>query len=265
MKKVKLFLNVIVILLLILLVGYFIQDKFLIKTKQIYIEYGDEFPNIKIIDSKNIQYNIKDKLTGKVNLICYVNKYCSSCMEELSLINKLLYTDAINEKISIILLWKDEIPVSNLMKNNIDAKLNYSLNNKYELGNSTPCFYFVENEVICFKTNETNKLINKIFSYINIEKLQKSVLLILQNEVGSKKNNFLFLTENCEECLKLKNKNFDKDLYLITDYEDKDSIFDKYDFFKNVFNIHTYPTLLKIDNEKFQILDDFDYIISELH
>ncbi|PDO09244.1 MAG: hypothetical protein BLM47_13665 [Candidatus Reconcilbacillus cellulovorans] len=130
-----------------------------IKKKNIYLDYRNEFPNVKFY---NIDSNVKSRdqlLISKDNVIFYLSKSCNLSVEMLKNYKKIIVE---KDNINYLFIWEDEIPASEINKWNIPIYNNYYLDNKYSFSNYFPTYFIVDkNFLVVFKTTDYNSFLNK--------------------------------------------------------------------------------------------------------
>lgn len=231
------------------------------------MEYGDNLGEIELVDSNGVSVN-KQILNSSSTIVFYLDVKCGSCLKIAKIAKRL--TDIFPKDIlNIAIIWKNNIPIDYIKKENIPLDVNYTFL-KYPMVNSTPTIFFLDKDLkISFKCNSVEDMKKRLLNDFQLANLNTKTIFdeyFIQNFVSkniSKKTTLIYFSmEGCPDCKKademLEKINADKyfDMYKIVrndgDKVQQDrNLTDYDDIISDFYNIKWYPTFLIFDGKKF--------------
>lgn len=174
---------------------------------------------------------------------------CSPCIEKLELIDELSHLECL-QQINIYCIWKDDIPEE---AQEGDIITNLSLKGRYKLCDFFPFYFCYEEGQVSFVTEDYHKLVKKIMEKADEDKVKMDLFYALLEQSDSEQTCVVFVTENDEEFddysgIKINDKMF-SNVIQIKDYRDGIGIYDKFELYKMIFEITSYPSVLYYDGD----------------
>lgn len=274
----------IVLLLLVLLViianPYDVGSKIIESIRpetQIYLEYGDVFPEIEFTGSSgNVIHGLQNR--SEFTVITYLSDSCSTCIDVLSDFER--FSEVFGNGINYTILWYDNIPLSYLEKYSIDESINYSLN-RTRISTSTPTFYILDdNNKIIFRDIKRENLFKKMIELelVPSETLRQNANQYIKNnyfDSDSKRNQLVyFYMPGCSDCeaadALLKSSSLSQELDIVYIYKsdtlDDSKIVDKDKLYANVYGVIWYPSFLVLTETGFKFVGEtpMDALLDEL-
>lgn len=267
MKK-KLFICLIVVVL------FFCSLKLLdfkLSFTEFYLEYGDSFDDITLKDFK--EKSVRLPSTNKsYKLVFLLSKECRSCIEKLSLINRIekIFSD---DLLDTFIIWKNKPVLEQIDKNNLSREINFTLD-KVNINTSTPTYYLLDkNNKIVFTNTEVEKLISKLLSLneLNKNKIKKNSNKFISNEFKKFEEEkpilVYFAMEGCSDCEAsisiIEDNEIQQKCNFLTIYDSNSTtgdgkIIDEGGLFKQIYNIEWYPSFLVFTNEEYQFIGEIE-------
>lgn len=231
------------------------------------IEYGDYFPDIKITSINGDSFDFINDI-HEYKIVFYVDKYCSSCLDSLNIVERFtkIYKSS---KINYYILWNGEYSLSHIEKYNLKKENNIILHNDYELAISKPSFFIL---------NKDNNIIFTDVSYENLVDKISQYNIFSSNDLIENSNKFLinkyflsstkipliyFSMEDCPDCIEsnkiINTENIKSKFDIVTIYyknikNSSDKIVDYGNLFLKIYNIEWYPSFLLINNEDYNFI-----------
>lgn len=243
MKKRKKILSVVIIIICIALGILFIRN---IKPplRNVEVCYGADLQDVVLVSITGEEKYFKEDC-----FVFYMSDTCSPCIEKLELIDELSHLECL-QQINIYCVWKDDIPGE---AQEGDIITNLSLKGKYELCDFFPFYFCYEEGQVSFVTEDYHKLVKKIMEKTDEDKVKMDLFYTLVKQSDSEQTCVVFVTENDEEFgdyrrIKINDKMF-SNVIQIKDYRDGIGIYDKFDLYKMIFEITSYPSVLYYDGD----------------
>lgn len=210
----------------------------------IQVEYGMDLKDVVLVSVSGQEEYLKDD-----GFVFYMSDSCSSCMEKLELIEKISNLKCVSQ-INLYCVWEDRIPEE--AERNTAIK-NLSLNKKYKFSDFFPFYFCCEKGKVSFTTEDYHKIIKKMMEKIGEKNIKTELFDALLKESEKEQSCIIFVTENDMdfdgyEEIKIKNHVF-SNVIQIKDYRDDVGLYDKFDLYKLVFDISSYPSVLYYDGD----------------
>ena len=232
------------------------------------MDYGDAFTELKVKDAAGKVLNHFPS-QQKAQIVVYLSDTCKTCiniLKNMNCVEKVLGT----QKVSYMILWKDQIPEKLVNQYDVDLNSCYSLENT-ELATSTPTIYLLDSDgKVSFSNIDFQLVIEKI---IEMDLIPKKNLLENANEYV--KSNFLkknsdkvqilyFAMEGCPDCEKADKivsqrqitDKFDVNRLYRFDDEKEEVLKDVYGVFRQVYGIQWYPSFVIFKNNGIKIIGE---------
>lgn len=175
------------------------------------LQYGDLFPGkISLFSFTGKKLPLNDITKRGFNIIYYLNDADPDCNTRLISISRMikLFNQA---NISYTILWQTKTPITKVKSMGIAPEINYSLQNRYTLGLSTPTAFIVDENgrIILISGYSYFALITKIDELCHNNDLRKTINEMMIRDVLHAKNLhiraakpylLMFMTSGCERC-----------------------------------------------------------------
>ncbi|WP_066717059.1 hypothetical protein [Clostridium sp. Marseille-P299] len=230
--------------------------------KNIYLEYGDDFSDVKLYTEEGEK--IKGLNNDKTNLVFYLSDSCQPCMELLRFISSIDTMESLSEY-SISLVWIDEIPTKKINNYNFKNVTNYTLKGKTQFVGYTPYIYVIKDNIVIFETSKAEDIIKLILNNAVSPNIKALTFKDISNKYNCIPNEtaLIFLTENCESCLDI-NSYIEtiKDKYMnfifITNYDNYEEdkfINDSFNVYNQIFEVKLYPSIYALKDSTVTEID----------
>lgn len=244
---------------------------------QMYLEYGDVFPDIELTDSTGETIH-GFKQSSKFTVVTYLSDSCSTCIDVLSDFER--FSEIFGEGLNYKIIWYDDIPMSYLEKYSVDETINFSLN-RTRISTSTPTFYILdESNQIVFRDIKRENLFEKLIEL----KLIPSETLVKNANQYIKENYFnsnsgrdkliYFYMPGCPDCEAadslIKSSTLDQKMDIAYVYKsdslDNSQIVDKDKLYAKVYGIVWYPSFLVLTGKGYRFVGEtpIDLLLDEL-
>ncbi len=243
MKKRKKILSAVIIIICIASGILFIRN-FKPSLQNVEVCYGADLKDVVLVSVSG-----EEKYFDEDCFVFYMSDTCSPCIEKLELIDELSHLKSL-QQINIYCVWKDDIP-KEAKEGNIVTNL--SLKGKYKLCDFFPFYFCYEEGKVSFVTEDYQKLLEKITEKAGEDQVRMDLFSTVSKQSGREQTCVIFVTENEKafdsyEEIKVNGTKF-ANVVQIKDYRDGTGVYDKFDLYKTVFGISSYPSVVYYDGD----------------
>lgn len=231
--------------------------------KSVLIEYGNTFPieRLSLLEENKTQ---KVKKLEKHSIYLYIDPYCDSCIEKISIIERLY--NILEGDIEINILWNQK------PKTEISDKVNIPETNQYiadqiELLNEYPLYFITDSDgKVVMITDEENKLLKKISGICGekelISKTNAYLQTLAEDRSLDKQMLVYFSMEGCPDCQNIEHVleeiNAKEKYDMITVYTDESYGSEPYvdigKIFLTIYDIDWYPSFLILSEDQYKFV-----------
>lgn len=238
-----------VVILIMILLSITLNNKIV----NINLKVNDVIDSIQLVDYEGNEF--QENFNG-YNIVFYLSKNCSPCIEKINSIN--LFCEIFNnDEIKSKIIWEEK-DFKDVVEEGY-KKYSYALTD-ISLSNVTPSYYIIKNGKVVTKSSDIDRLINKIelnydiqeykenFIYylcgkFNIDDSNEAKFIFFSDEISEKELDTIFKSNNLEvsSTIIVSNAIFD-DIY--------NNIYDPENIIINIFKINHFPSIISLNDLK---------------